>query len=52
MNAMQHFKEQSGQSFPTHGEVLKVAASLGYRKLVVDLFDDGDLDEPSDFGVY
>jgi hypothetical protein len=33
MNAMQHFKEQSGRSFPTHGEVLKVAFALGYRKL-------------------
>src|SRR5512142_2174791 len=33
MNAMQHFKEQSGKPFPTHGEVLKVAFALGYRKL-------------------
>jgi len=34
MNAMQHFKVQSGKSFPTHGDVLRVAFSLGYRKLV------------------
>ena len=32
MNAMQRFKIQSGRSFPTYGEVLKVAYGLGYRK--------------------
>jgi hypothetical protein len=32
MNAMQCFKMQSGRSFPTYGEVLKVAQKLGYRK--------------------
>ncbi len=32
MNAMQRYKVQSGKSFPTHGEVLKVAFQLGYRK--------------------
>jgi hypothetical protein len=32
MNAMQQFKTQSGKSFPSHGEVLRIAASLGYRK--------------------
>ena len=31
MNAMQRFKEDSGKSFPTHAEVLKVAIALGYR---------------------
>ena len=36
MNAMQSFKERTGKSFPTHGEVLKVAMSLGYRRIVVD----------------
>jgi hypothetical protein len=36
MNAMQRFKESSGKSFPTHGDVLKVAASLGYRRVVVE----------------
>src|SRR4051812_47408831 len=35
MNAVQQFKEHSGKSFPTYGEVLKVAVSLGYRKLIV-----------------
>ncbi len=34
MNAMQQFKVQSCKSFPSHGEVLQVAYSLGYRKLV------------------
>ena len=34
MNAMQHFKNQSGRSFPTYGEVLKVAYHLGYRKVL------------------
>jgi hypothetical protein len=36
MNAMQRFKEQSGKAFPTHGEVLRVAVGLGYRRLVGD----------------
>jgi hypothetical protein len=36
MNAMQRFKERTGKQFPTHGEVIKVAASLGYRKVLAD----------------
>jgi hypothetical protein len=32
MNAMQRFKVQSGKAFPSHGDVLRVAYSLGYRK--------------------
>jgi hypothetical protein len=36
MNAMQRFKELSGKSFPSHGEVLKVAIELGYRRVVVE----------------
>ena len=32
MNAMQRFKERTGKPFPTYGEVIKVAVSLGYRK--------------------
>jgi hypothetical protein len=32
MNAMQRFKIQSGKSFPSHGDVLRVAHELGYRK--------------------
>ncbi len=31
MNAMQRFKERTGRAFPTHGEVIRVAVSLGYR---------------------
>ena len=43
MNAMQRFKVQTGKSFPSHGEVLRVAASLGYRKFVpADPFEDAD----------
>jgi hypothetical protein len=33
MNAMQRFKVQSCKSFPSHGDVLRVAMSLGYRKV-------------------
>ena len=33
MNAMQRFKERTGKPFPSYGEVIKVAVSLGYRKL-------------------
>lgn len=32
MTAMQRFKVQSGKSFPSHGEVLRVAHALGYRR--------------------
>jgi hypothetical protein len=34
MNAMQRYKELTGKTFPSHGEVIKVAVSLGYRKLL------------------
>jgi hypothetical protein len=34
MTAMQRFKVQSGRAFPSHREVLRVAATLGYRKAV------------------
>ncbi len=33
MTAMQRFKVQTGTSFPTYGEVLRVASSIGYRKV-------------------
>lgn len=36
MTAMQRFKDHTGRAFPTHGEVLRVALSLGYRKGVAD----------------
>ena len=32
MNAMQHYKVQTGKAFPSYGEVLQVAAQLGYRR--------------------
>jgi hypothetical protein len=43
MNSIQQFKTRTGTSFPTYGEVLRIAANLGYRKsyLVED-------DEPTD----
>lgn len=41
MNAMQRFKVQNGKTFPSHGEVLKVLQSLGYRRLVGDLGESG-----------
>ena len=34
MNAMQRFKERTGKAFPTYGEVIKVAVSLGYRRRI------------------
>ena len=34
MNAMQRFKVQTCKAFPSHGDVLQVALSLGYRKSV------------------
>ena len=40
MNAMQQFKVQACKSFPTHGEVLRVAYALGYRKVAADPSDD------------
>jgi hypothetical protein len=41
MNAMQRFKVQTGKSFPSHGDVLKIAFELGYRKA-----DSSDSDTP------
>ena len=32
MNSIQQFKTRTGTSFPTYGEVLRIAAGLGYRK--------------------
>lgn len=43
MSAVQKFKVQSGKTFPTYGDVLKVAAALGYRKAVWE-----DADETTD----
>ena len=36
MNAMQRFKERTGRAFPTHGEVIRVAISLGYRMSIAE----------------
>ena len=47
MNAMQKFKVQTGKPFPNHGEVLRVALALGYRRLVIDDEDDESADEPT-----
>ncbi len=44
MNAMQRYKVQSGKSFPSHGEVLKVAFQLGYRKAAEDGAEDQGTD--------
>jgi hypothetical protein len=53
MNAMQQFKVQSCKSFPTHGEVLRVAYSLGYRKLVAGEVDEenNDAEPEADGGL-
>jgi hypothetical protein len=37
MSAMQRFKELTGKSFPSHGDVIRVAVTLGYRRAVFDL---------------
>ena len=36
MNAMQRYKERTGKAFPTYGEVIKVAVSLGYLRPLPD----------------
>src|SRR5690242_18522382 len=42
MTAMQRFKVQTGKAFPSHRDVLRVAASLGYRKVIEeDAWEDG-----------
>ena len=33
MNAIQRFKTQSGKTFPSHGDTLRIAIGLGYRKV-------------------
>jgi hypothetical protein len=37
MNAIQRFKMQSGKAFPTHGDSLRIALGLGYRKVHKDV---------------
>jgi hypothetical protein len=48
MNAMQRFKDHSGKSFPSHGDVLKVAAALGYRRVVFESDECCDMAAPQD----
>lgn len=36
MNAMQRYKERTGKAFPTYGEVIRVAVSLGYLRPAPD----------------
>jgi hypothetical protein len=48
MNAMQRFKEQTGKQFPTYREVIRVIASLGYRREIVPTgspFDDLEISD-------
>ena len=41
MTAMQQFKMQTGKPFPAHGDILRIAARLGYRKsFLMDEFDE------------
>ena len=46
MTAMQQFKVRTGRPFPTYGEVLKVAVSVGYRRM--QWVDDEPIDEASE----
>ena len=44
MNAIQAFKNRSGKTFPSHGDILNVALTLGYRQSVLIRGDeDADL---------
>jgi hypothetical protein len=47
MTAMQQFKVRTGKAFPTYAEVLNVARSLGYSRVVAS----PPLDGFDDFGV-
>ena len=42
MNAMQRYKELSGKAFPSYGDVIRVAVSLGYRRPVFEFDADDD----------
>ncbi|WP_182849577.1 hypothetical protein [Tautonia rosea] len=46
MNAMQQFKMRSGKTFPSFGDVLNVARSLGYEKLGTTPEESGPLEPP------
>ncbi len=36
MNAMQQYKSQTGKTFPSYGDALRIARSLGYVQMVPD----------------
>src|SRR4051794_13402475 len=36
MNAIQEFKDRTRKTFPSYGEALRVAVSIGYRRVVED----------------
>jgi hypothetical protein len=44
MNAVQQFKTRHCKSFPSHGDVLRVAISLGYRRPAKQDDDDSTAD--------
>ena len=50
MNAIQRFKVQSGKSFPSHGDILRIALNLGYRQFLPPDFegDDSREEEPAE----
>ncbi len=48
MNAMQRFKVQTCKAFPSHGDVLQVAFSLGYRKSVFVEDSEDEIYGPND----
>lgn len=48
MNAVQRFKTQTGRPFPTHKEVLRIADSLGYRKILAGVPIEGLKNSGSD----
>jgi hypothetical protein len=45
MNAMQRFKELSGKTFPSHGDVIRVAITLGYRRAVFEFDETPDSED-------
>jgi hypothetical protein len=45
MSAMQRFKELSGKTFPSYGDVIKVAIMLGYRRAVFEFDEQADGDD-------
>ena len=53
MTAIQRFKVQSGKSFPSHGDILRIALTLGYRQVLPpDFPEDAEFcaDEPEAAG--